>query len=177
MDQTIQGKCDVSLVLELRAGEVMIINGAPLRFRSRTRIELTAEARFLFGKQVMPPDQANSPARRIYFALQSAYVGEEAEREAGLVSARHFIEQFQQVTTSEMAHQLLTRALVAAESDKLHEALKLARRVVQHEDAGAVVGNPPPEPQRFTASVAPPRSGESARIVGHRREVLRLTAA
>ena len=142
----------MSLVLELRAGEVMIINGAPLRFRSRTRIELTAEARFLFGKQIMPPDQANSPVRRIYFALQLAYIGEEAEREAGLESARHFIEQFQQATTSEVARQLLTRALVAAESDKLHEALKLVRRVVQHEDA--VLGDPPPEPQH--GSVAPP---------------------
>ncbi len=66
-----------NLVLELRQGEVMIVNGAPIRFRTRSRIELTAKARFLFGKQIMPPDQADSPARRIYFALQSAYIGSE----------------------------------------------------------------------------------------------------
>ena len=59
-----------NLVLELRQGEVMIVNGAPIRFRTKSRIELTAKARFLFGKQIMPPDQADSPARRIYFALQ-----------------------------------------------------------------------------------------------------------
>ena len=70
-----------NLVLELRQGEVMIVNGAPIRFRTRSRIELTAKARFLFGKQIMPPDQADSPARRIYFALQSAYIGNETERE------------------------------------------------------------------------------------------------
>ena len=58
-----------SLVLELRQGEVMIVNGAPIRFRTKSRIELTAKARFLFGKQIMPADQADSPARRIYFAL------------------------------------------------------------------------------------------------------------
>ena len=58
-----------NLVLELRQGEVMIVNGAPIRFRTKSRIELTAKARFLFGKQIMPPDQADSPARRIYFAL------------------------------------------------------------------------------------------------------------
>jgi flagellar biosynthesis repressor protein FlbT len=74
---------------------------------------LTAEARFLFGKQVMSPDQANSPARRNYFALQPAYIEEKTEREAGLESARYFIEKFQQATTSEVARQLLTRALVA----------------------------------------------------------------
>ena len=58
-----------NLVLELRQGEVMIVNGAPIRFRTKSRIELTAKARFLFGKQIMPPDQADSPARRIYFAF------------------------------------------------------------------------------------------------------------
>ena len=78
-----------NLVLELRQGEVMIVNGAPIRFRTKSRIELTAKARFLFGKQIMPPDQADSPARRIYFALQSAYIGSEDERARGLaVGAR-----------------------------------------------------------------------------------------
>jgi flagellar biosynthesis regulator FlbT len=123
-----------------------------------------------------PRRQPCTRARRIYFALQSAYIGEETEREAGLESACHFIEEFQQATTSEMARQLLTRALVAAESDDLHEALKLARRVVQHEDA--VIGNPPAEPQRFDASVAPPRPDElGTGIVARRREFLSLAAA
>ena len=75
-----------NLVLELRQGEMMIVNGAPIRFRTKSRIELTAKARFLFGKQIMPPDQADSPARRIYFALQSAYIGTEDERPSGLQS-------------------------------------------------------------------------------------------
>ena len=78
----------VELVLELRQGEVMIVNGAPIRFRTKSRIELTAKARFLFGKQIMAPDQADSPARRIYFALQSAYIGDDEERPRGLAAAR-----------------------------------------------------------------------------------------
>ena len=56
-----------TLVLELKADDMMIINGAPLRVRNRTRMELTAKARFLFGKQIMPPADADSPARRIYY--------------------------------------------------------------------------------------------------------------
>ena len=39
-----------TLVLELRQGDMMVVNGAPIRFRNRTRIELAAKARFLFGK-------------------------------------------------------------------------------------------------------------------------------
>jgi flagellar protein FlbT len=124
-----------NLVLELRAGEMMIVNGAPIRFRSRTRIELAAHVRFMFGKQILQPDQVDTPAKRIYFALQSAYIGEAADREANLTSARYFIEDFQQATTSELVRQLLTRALIAAEEDDFYQALKLARRVRDHEDA------------------------------------------
>ena len=122
-----------NLVLELRQGEVMIVNGAPIRFRTRSRIELTAKARFLFGKQIMPPDQADTPARRIYFALQSAYIGEETEREAALDTARHFINEFQEATTSNMVRTILSQALVAAEEDDCYQALKLVRRIIQHE--------------------------------------------
>ena len=130
-----------NLVLELRQGEVMIVNGAPIRFRTRSRIELTAKARFLFGKQIMPPDQVSSPARRIYFALQSAYIGTESEREAGLESARRFTEDFQLATTSDLVRMILNQALIAAEEDDCYQALKLIRRIIQHEDA--VLGKTP----------------------------------
>jgi len=123
-----------NLVLELRQGEVMIVNGAPIRFRTKSRIELTAKARFLFGKQIMPPDQADSPARRIYFALQSAYIGAENERAAGLASARTLVESFKSATTSALACEILERALAAAEADDCYHALKLTRRVIRHED-------------------------------------------
>src|SRR3954463_4476409 len=95
-----------NLVLELRQGEVMIVNGAPIRFRTKSRIELTAKARFLFGKQIMPPEQADSPARRIYFALQSAYIGTEAERPRGLEAARGLITAFKEATTSQSARDI-----------------------------------------------------------------------
>ncbi len=135
-----------TLVLELRQGELMIVNGAPIRFRTKSRIELTAKARFLFGKQIMPPEQADSPARRIYFALQSAYIGNEHERATGLELARGLIAEFSAATTSDIARDMLRRALLAAEADDCYQALKLARRIIQHEDA--VLGRAPgPNPQ------------------------------
>ena len=124
-----------TLVLELRQGETMIVNGAPIRFRTKSRIELTAHARFLFGKQIMAPSEASTPARRIYFALQTAYIGSDDERESGLASARHYIAEFQAATTSQLACSILDRALAAAETDQGYQALRLARRIVRHEDA------------------------------------------
>ena len=90
------------LVLELRQGDLMVVNGAPIRFRTRARLELTAHARFLFGKQIMPPEAANTPARRVYFALQTAYVGTEEERAGGLAAARRLVAEFGEATTSAM---------------------------------------------------------------------------
>jgi flagellar protein FlbT len=138
-----------TLVLELRQGEVMIVNGAPIRFRTRARIELTAKARFLFGKQIMRPDQADTPARRIYFALQSAYIGNTEERPVGLHAARSLIAEFKAATTSQLACQILDRALEAAETDDCYNALKLARRIIQHEDSalGPLPSVPAPQPQ------------------------------
>ena len=139
-----------TLVLELRQGDLMVVNGAPIRFRSRTRIELAARARFLFGKQIMAPEGANTPARRIYFALQTAYIGADEERAGGRAAAQVLIAEFQEATTSAMARDLLAQALAAAEADDGYTALKLARRVMRHEEE--VLGIAPlPAPRREMA--------------------------
>jgi flagellar protein FlbT len=157
-----------TLVLELRQGEVMVVNGAPIRFRTKTRIELTAKARFLFGKQIMPPDQVDSPARRIYFALQSAYIGNDEERPKGLESARSLIAAFKLSTTSALAREILDRALAAAEEDNCYQALKLTRRIIRHEDA--VLGRTE-LPTTVNSDEPAPRHAEAgaAEAVGMRR--------
>lgn len=154
-----------NLVLELRQGEMMIINGAPIRFRTKTRIELTAKARFLFGKQIMPPNQADSPARRIYFALQTAYIGNDQERGEGLVAARSLIDEFKAATTSVLAREILDRALSAAEADDCYQALKLARRIIRHEDT--VLGRDMPPPATPLPSHPPIRNGSHSIHADH----------
>lgn len=124
-----------NLVLELRQGEFMVVNGVPIRFRTKARIELAGRARFLFGKQIMGPDQADSPARRIYFALQTSYIGTDDERPAGLLQARALMAAFKDTTTSDLAREILDRAWHAAEADDCYRALKLVRRIMRHEDA------------------------------------------
>jgi flagellar protein FlbT len=124
-----------NLILELRQGEFMVVNGAPIRFRTKARIELAAHARFLFGKQIMGPDEADSPARRIYFALQTSYIGTDDERPQGMALAEELIKEFRATTTSELAREILDRAWIAAKADDCYKALKLVRRIMRHEDA------------------------------------------
>ena len=95
----------------------------------------------------MAPDGANSPARRIYFALQTAYIGTEEERAPGLVTARQLITEFMEATTSPSVREMLVRAREAADSDDGYLALKIARRVMRHEEE--VLGLAPlPVPRR-----------------------------
>ena len=124
-----------NLVLELRAGDLMVINGAPIRFRTKARIELASRARFLFGKKIMSVEQANSPARRIYFMLQTAYLGEAEEAPPRLAIARELTVEYQAATTSLMAREILDRAMRAAEMGDYYRALKLLKRIIRHEDS------------------------------------------
>src|SRR3954451_20046801 len=133
------------LVLELRPGEMMIINGAPIRFCSKARIELMAHARFLFGKQIMPPETADTPARRLYLALQAAYVGTDEERVRGLDDARAWAAACKTATPSALVRDIPARPLAAAEAGQYYTALSLPRQIIRHEDV--MLGRLPVSPQ------------------------------
>jgi flagellar protein FlbT len=108
----------------------MLLNGARIRFGVRTRIELTAHARFLFGKQVMLPEEATTSARRLYFALQAAYVGTDQERARGLAAARAVAAS---TKVNGSSRQLVDRAMRHADSDEYFPALKLVRQLISDE--------------------------------------------
>ena len=123
------------LGLRLASGDKLVINGAAIHFVSSAEIRLANHARFLFGRQIMAPAQATTPARRIYFALQTAHVGEPDERAAALHEAGLLIDMFCAETTSDSARSLLRAALNAGHEGSGWHALKLARRVISHESA------------------------------------------
>jgi len=125
------------LVLELKQDDLIIINGAVIKFRVKSRIEINGRARFLFGKQILRPNESTTPARQIYLALQVAYVGHDDERAASLVQAKELIATLQANTSSVMARDLLDRMLGLAELGESYEALKLARMMIRHEDSVA----------------------------------------
>jgi flagellar protein FlbT len=130
------------LVLELRAGHRMLVNGAALHFQTRASVVLSNRARFLFGKQIMAPDEANTPARRLYFAMQAAYVCEEAERPAYLALARSLAQEYADATSSGAALQILHEAMEDLENDHCWDAMRRLRRLFAHDDAvlGRVAG-------------------------------------
>ena len=124
-----------TLVLELKADDLLIINGAPIRVCHKTRLELNGHARFLFGKQIMPPGAATTPSRRIYYAAQTAYIGDDDERPPARREMRALCDEFAAHTTSRLAVEILNDAVCAMDEDRCYDALKLIRRIIRHEDA------------------------------------------
>jgi flagellar protein FlbT len=130
------------LVIELKQNELIIINGAAIRFRAKSRIEITGKAKFLYGKQILLPEDANTPASLIYLAIQNAYIGNGDERVQAIDEARGLIGQFRASTKSKLANEILDRIMVLVEAQQFYAALKLARRVMQHEATVLNVPNP-----------------------------------
>jgi flagellar protein FlbT len=56
--------------ITLRAGEKLYINGAVIRVDRKATIELLNDVTFLLENHVMQAEQATTPLRQIYFAVQ-----------------------------------------------------------------------------------------------------------
>lgn len=66
----------MTLRISLRDGEKMIVNGAVLRAVGRTDIFVENQAAILRGREIMSPDEATTPARRLYSATMMTYIGD-----------------------------------------------------------------------------------------------------
>ena len=62
------------LHITLRDGEKVVINGAVLRSAGRAEIVVENAAAILRGRDVMSPKEADTPAKRLYFACMLAYL-------------------------------------------------------------------------------------------------------
>jgi flagellar protein FlbT len=122
------------LVLELRPGEMMVVNGATIRFRSRCRVELVSKARFLFGKQVMVAEQAETATGRLYFALQTAYAGPQDERNDAADAVETMLQTLE-LQASEDVRPILRTIRADIEKHDFYGALKRLRTMIRQEQA------------------------------------------
>lgn len=68
----------MALKIWLREGEKVVVNGAVLVALGRTRLAVENQAAVLREREIMTPEEANTPARRLYFAAMMAYIDEPA---------------------------------------------------------------------------------------------------
>lgn len=123
------------LKLSLKPGETFILNGAVVRNGDRRGILLLEnQARVLREKDIMQPEEANTPARRAYFAIMQMYLTGEQEGPAYDRSMRALADLLA-VTPIPEERTLVTEISAYVTSSNLYKALSKCRKLVQHDDA------------------------------------------
>ena len=119
------------LRIKLPSKERIIINGAVLENAGEaTTIILHNHADILRRKEVMSEADAQSPARRVYYALQCAYMFED-ERVRYRQMALELLNQYENAAPSGAPITEKIRAEI--EKDRLYNALRNTHDLIEHE--------------------------------------------
>ncbi len=138
--------------LSLRAGERVYINGAVLRVDRKVGIELLNDATFLLEGHVLQAEEATTPLRQLYFAVQTMLIDP-----AGAAPARDLYAGLQAGILAATREAALRTGLAAAEAHvaegRLFEALKTIRGLYPAEAAllAAAGAEPAPAPTALRA--------------------------
>ena len=122
------------LKLSLKPGEKFVLNGAVVQNGDRRGVLiLQNKASVLREKDIMQADEANSPARRIYFPVMMMYLDE--------ANAARFFDEFAHRLNDFMG--VIGNASILADcvavsrhvmSREYYKALMLCRRLIEYED-------------------------------------------
>ena len=120
----------MSLKVELKPGEKLLIgNCVVTNGDQRARLFIDGKAPILREKDILTAETANSPARRIYLAVQLMYIGEDVE-----ALRRDYFELINDIVKAapstvpivdEINNEILTGSL--------YKALKAAKKLIQYE--------------------------------------------
>ncbi len=120
----------MSLKVELKPGEKLLIgNCVVTNGDQRTRLFIDGKAPILREKDILTAETANSPARRIYLAVQLMYIGEDVE-----ALRRDYFELINDIvkaapSTVPIVDEINTEILTGS----LYKALKAAKKLIQYE--------------------------------------------
>ncbi len=122
----------MALVIHMKKEQRIIINGAVLENVSGRTVSIAVknEAAILRSEDVLTADDAITPARRIYFALQCAYLFPES-KQGHLRDFEQLLASYLQAAPS--ASEIGADIFAAAEAGSFYGGLKLARRLIEHE--------------------------------------------
>jgi len=107
------------LTINLEPGSVLLLDGAEMSFNRRVNVHFHTRVRFLAGAWVMHPSEAVTPEAQLYLAIQIAYVGPPADRQAAWDRAQDLARQIDNPAAQDM--------IELAADGKFHAALKIGR--------------------------------------------------
>ncbi len=119
------------LRLKLSHGDRIIVNGAVLENGGdATMLVFHNRADIMRRKEIMQESDALSPSRRVYYALQCAYIFEQ-QRSSYLEIFERYLSEYEKAAPSSAPIAQNLRA--SLQNDKIYLALKECRNLIQHE--------------------------------------------
>ncbi|MFD1696629.1 flagellar biosynthesis repressor FlbT [Roseibium aestuarii] len=126
----------MALKVELKPGERIIIGDSVItNDNQRTRLFIEGQAPILREKDILTPATANSPAKRIYLAVQLMYLSTDVDR----VKENYFILVNDIVKAAPSTIPYVTKISNAIISGAFYKALKEARKLIEYE--GTLIGH------------------------------------
>lgn len=121
------------LIIDLKPGEKVIVNGAVIENAgSSTKLRIHNNSNILKQKEIMVEQDAQTPASRVYFCLQCAYIFP-TERVKYVKMFQDYL--FQYVEACPSARDLAIEIAHEADAGNYYKALRAARKLLKHEDA------------------------------------------
>lgn len=125
----------MGLILKLKKGEHLIVNGALIRFETASKIILKTKSAVMHDRQIMRPDEVTTPGAHIYFAIQSAYMAEDGESTPYVEQAQEYIADFREASGLSTVHETLDHITRFLENADYFQALQLTRQLLEFEAA------------------------------------------
>lgn len=121
------------LLIDFKSGDKLIINGSVLENAgSNTKILVHNNSAILREKEVLSYEDAQTPASRVYFELQGAYISQdETIRNEHLKRFNHRLNEFVAACPNAMDIALKVREHVGGE--RLYKGLKEAQNLIKYE--------------------------------------------
>ena len=119
------------LKLDFKTGDKMIINGTVIEnVGANAKLVIHNESAILRAKEVLTAEDAETPATRVYFSLQCAYVFPD-KMEEHLDQFREFLDDFVGACPSvkSMADEIAGHVA----EDRLYKGLKMTHKLISHE--------------------------------------------
>ena len=121
------------LKINVKSGEKFIVNGAVMAAGEKgASLVLQNEATLLLGKDIMQEEDANSPAKRIYFTILLMYLdNDDSDRYRG--TFLDLVESFLEVTTFKEVRLSLLNVVQDVNEKRFYRALKTCKALIKYE--------------------------------------------
>ena len=119
------------LSIDFKAGDKIIINGAVIEnLGSNSKLSVHNQAAILRGKEILSEEDSKTPASRVYFALQCAYIFPQNQEEY-VVLFDNLLNEYIAACPSANEIGEVIRGFVV--NGQLYKGLKSAQKLIAHE--------------------------------------------